>query len=324
RGHAFEARIYAEDAEKGFMPAIGTLSHLSFPAQCRVDSGVRQGDTVTPYYDPMIAKLTVHAEDRSQALNALRNALNDCHVDGCIANVGFLHRLASHAGFIAGEFDTGLIERDLDALIRVEQPDQRLTAIAAMASCGLLSQPTGDDAWETLSGWRQWSEAKQFTHLLWRDESITCQVVSHHSGEMVVSFDDNTLHVEVIDASADQYRLRCGDELLTMRVLQSERTVTLFREGQTHRFFLPDQLSDLDNAGVAENTILSPMPGKIVSVSVNPGDTLSEGDAVMVMEAMKMEHTLCAPRDGVVAEIPVTEGDQISEGTLMLRMETET
>ena len=179
QGHAFEARLYAEDAEKGFMPAIGLLSHLEFPDNARIDTGVRQGDEVTPFYDPMIAKLTTHADNREEALTALNSALSASRINGCTTNTGFLHRLSAHAGFAAGEFDTGLIDRELDDLVRVDPPDQDMVAIAAMAGSGMLTFSHNPDPWETLSGWRHWSQAQQFVHLLWRDENFTCRVNCH-------------------------------------------------------------------------------------------------------------------------------------------------
>ncbi len=313
--------MYAEDAEKGFIPAIGTLKHLSFPDNARIDSGVRQGDEVTPYYDPMIAKLTTHAATRDEALRAINNSLAECRIAGCTTNIDFLHRLTSHTGFANGEFDTGLIDRELEQLVAVRSPDHELIAIAAMAGSGLLNDQHHTDPWRSLSGWRQWSEAQQFTHLLWRDESITCQVVSRHSGELVVSFDNESLELELVGVDLDCYRIRINDHIVSIHVLQHERSVTMFRNGQTYTFILPDQLSDDEDTEVSEDSILSPMPGKIVSVSVKAGDSVKQGDALIVMEAMKMEHTLTAPRDGVIEEITVIDGDQVTESSLLLSLE---
>ena len=232
-----------------------------------------------------------------------------------------MHRLSAHAGFAAGEFDTGLIDRELDDLVRVDPPDQDMVAIAAMAGSGMLTFSHNPDPWETLSGWRHWSQAQQFVHLLWRDEAITCRVVSHHSGEMVVWFGEASLQLEYLGSNGIEHRIRINNHLATVHVVQDERSVTLFRNGQAYTFILPDQLSDDDESDAPEDAVLAPMPGKIVSVSVNSGDAVKQGDILLVMEAMKMEHSLTAPRDGNIEEITVSEGDQVTENALLLSLE---
>ena len=171
-GWAFEARVYAEDVPKGFLPATGTLEHLAFPAATefelgpvRVDSGVRQGDAISPFYDPMIAKVIVHGPTREAALTMLSAALEDTHVAGSVTNVEFLHALSRHRGFAAGEVDTGLIGRDLEALVAQDDASDLVDACAALAALGLTERVTGSDPWEILHGWRHWSRARQYAVL---------------------------------------------------------------------------------------------------------------------------------------------------------------
>ncbi len=320
-GHAFEARIYAEDAEKGFMPAIGTLHHLSLPGhRARVDSGVREGDEITPFYDPMIAKLITYAPNRQSALNTLTSALSECRIAGCTTNIAFLHRLSRHEGFASGTFDTGLIDRELETLVRVETPDHELIAVAAMASCGLLTPSDSLDPWQALRGWRQWSQAQQFTHLQWRDRPITCRVISDAGNHLKVYIDEECLKLELLNIEANQVRLRINGHNTSLYLLQHEQTVTLYRDAFPYIFSLPDQLSEEDENAASEDNLVAPMPGKIVSVMVNPGSRIEAGDTLIIMEAMKMEHALAAPRNGTVDQLMVETGDQVSEGTLLLNL----
>jgi 3-methylcrotonyl-CoA carboxylase alpha subunit len=164
-GHAFEARLYAEDVPKGFLPATGTLEYLRFSESARNDTGVREGDEITPYYDPMIAKVIVHGASRTQALARMRAALADTLIAGTITNKAFLSALCAHDGFAAGEVDTGLIERDLDKLVGQPEPPLLAKAVAALAVLGLTGQSGQADAWGALTGFRLWGAAQNFLTL---------------------------------------------------------------------------------------------------------------------------------------------------------------
>ncbi|WP_428687361.1 acetyl-CoA carboxylase biotin carboxylase subunit, partial [Roseibium sp.] len=165
-GWAFEARLYAEDAPKGFLPAIGTLEHLALPEDsARVDSGVRSGDEISPYYDPMIAKVIVHGPTREAALGKLLASLKATEVAGCVTNAAFLAALCRHDGFAKGDVDTGLIDRDLESLIREPEVPEDAVALAALTALGLTRPAAGNDPFETLAGWRIWSASRQFALL---------------------------------------------------------------------------------------------------------------------------------------------------------------
>ncbi|MEM9141157.1 MAG: biotin carboxylase N-terminal domain-containing protein, partial [Pseudomonadota bacterium] len=161
RGHAFEARIYAEDAAKRFMPQTGRIDHLAFPADARVDTGVRPGDRITPFYDPMIAKVTVHGTDRPEALAKLSRALAATEITGTTTNTAFLGALAAHAGFGRGQVDTGLIDRDLESLIALPDVRDHALALAALVALGLLDDAPAQDPWARRDGWRLWGSARQ-------------------------------------------------------------------------------------------------------------------------------------------------------------------
>lgn len=321
-GHAFEARIYAEDPEKGFLPAIGHLKHLNLPENhARIDSGVRQGDDVSPYYDPMIAKLITHASDRHSALNKLNKALSTSYVSGCKTNIAFLHRLTAHHDFTHADFDTGLIDRELEALVSIEPPNPELVAVAAMACCGLFTQAPSTDPWDTLQGWRQWQFAEQLTHLLWRDQAITCNVVSRGDHTFDVQIDNQTMQLKLMAVNNNQVRVLLNDQIRTLYVLNSGNVCTVYSDGFAYEFSLPDLLIEDDEGLASEDKLLAPMPGKIISLSAAVGDNVTHGDRLLVMEAMKMEQTIIAPRDGIVAEVCVLEGDQVTDGALLLRLE---
>jgi len=309
KGHAFEARLYAEDVPKGFLPATGTLTHLEFTPQTRSDSGVRAGDTISPFYDPMIAKVVVHGANRAMALSKLRAALAGCEVAGTVTNLGFLGALAAHEGFGKGDVDTGLIARDIEALTAEPRAEARHFALAGMAALGLL-EPGAE------AGFTMWRPLRR-------------QVMLSHHGE------EHLLKVRVL--SRDRQIWQVGEEevlaqlqgqgwlvggLTAPRLALSGGTVTLF--DQYGIAF--DVVDPLDRAAGAQgdgNLIDAPMPGLVRGVDATVGQAVSKGDRLAVLEAMKMEHSLLAARDGIVAEVLVRAGDQVEAGAALVRLEAE-
>ena len=325
-GHAFEARIYAEDAEKGFLPATGQLSYLHLPQDlARIDAGVRQGDTITPFYDLMIAKLIVHGPSRAAALNKLVTALGATRVAGCVTNIGFLARLAQHPDFVSGDVDTGLIERDLDTLSARPIPAPEVIAIAALASLGLLKAraglPVESDPWAHYKGWRHWDEARQYAHLRWYDELHEVQVISHGDGAHALSIGADTLTAQVLEATEHTVRVGFDERILRAGVLHEATAVTVFYAEQSYRFELPDHLAESDDAAADGDRLIAPMPGLVQSVKVDIGAAVNKGDALLIMEAMKMELTLNAPCSGIVTALHVAPGDQVTEGSVLLLLD---
>ncbi len=304
-GHAFEARIYAEDVPAGFLPATGTLEHLEF-ADARVDTGVRQGDVISPFYDPMIAKMTVHGADRAEALAKLDRALGDTQIAGTVTNIAFLKALAQHRGFAAGDVDTGLIERDLEILTHVAEPCIRCRAIAAVAAHGA-----------TLDGFALWDPLEQTVLMRWGEEDISARVATLGGETFRVSLDKARVHVARIgegwsvDGAKVAAKTTCG-----------KAGVTVFW-GNSYRFGLVDPL-DRASSNLGGDATLAPMPGLVKSVFVAVGQEVAEGDKLAVLEAMKMEHVLRASRAGVVAAVQVSEGSQIAAGDVMIALEPDT
>ncbi len=327
-GHAFEARVYAEDVPKGFLPATGTLQHLSFPAGAefthapvRIDSGVRQGDQISPWYDPMIAKVIVHGPTRAAALRMLSGALSECHVAGSVTNLAFLGALARHEGFGRGEVDTGLIARDLDALVAEADPALELTALAALSGLGLLAPRDPADPWQALAGWRHWTEARYHARLSEGERVMELQITAKGQGAYLVEAGGNTLGLSVTPGAGTAVTLQTEARRFTANVVRNSAQITVFADGQTHAFHMPDPLAEAAEGEAGGDSIIAPMPGLVKVVEAKPGQGVAKGDALMVLEAMKMEHTLRAPRDGVVAEVLAAAGDQVTDGTVLLSLE---
>jgi 3-methylcrotonyl-CoA carboxylase alpha subunit len=322
-GWAFEARIYSEDAGKGFLPATGTLQYLSLPSdEARVDSGVRQGDEITPYYDPMIAKLIVHGATRSAALNKLTKALERCHVVGTVTNVPFLLALCGHKGFQSGDVDTGLIARDLDSLIRQVEPPRPVIAIAAIATLGIARPRTDVDPWGSLVGWRHWTDSRQFALLEWNAKHLDVRVIKKGRNQYEVLDAQGPLTLEILESGAETMRLNIAGRITTAKLIEHGNSLTIHFDGQGYTFGLPDRLADEEESDESGgDRLISPMPGLVKVVSTKAGAKVTKGEPLIVVEAMKMEHTLTAPRDGTVAELFVAAGDHVENGANLLALE---
>jgi 3-methylcrotonyl-CoA carboxylase alpha subunit len=279
-GWAVEARLYAEDPEKGFLPSIGKLEHLVLPDQLRVDSGVVQGGQVSPYYDPMIAKLIAHGATRDEAISRLESGLDDSEIWPVRTNAGFLSQLMQHPDFLSGDVDTGLIGRDGEAL--VVPPEAEADELAEVAA-NLAASP-GDSPWNAALGFRLNASPKAVARL--RDDRDTLFEVPF---------------AEIIAA-------------------EPARDVLVFTGGFARRYTL-DRYEGAHGGVAGDGTILSPMPGRIISVDVRAGESVIKGQKLLTLEAMKMEHTLTAPFDGVVTELNAVAGAQVQVEALLARIE---
>ena len=341
-GHAIEARICAENPDAGFLPATGRLdvlrwpAHVGFcrnadgegfhdPAPVRVDAGVGEGDAISPHYDSMIAKLIVWGEDRAQALARLAAALADTHIVGLHTNVAFLRRVVASASFATAELDTALIERERAVLL--DQPPLALAVAAAGAVAQALAEDaalSGADPWSRRDGWRIAGGARRHFDI-------------EHAG-VVFGVTLTRPHSTATDA---RQTLQIGDQLWPLAaralggplhdVVLGERRLRLsvYAQGERVAVFAPEgsavlrQIDAIAHAGegAAElGRLTAPMPGKVIAFLVQPGDAVVKGQALAVMEAMKMEHTLHAPRDGVVAELLYAVGDAVADGGELLRL----
>jgi acetyl-CoA carboxylase biotin carboxylase subunit len=284
-GHAVEARLYAENPAAGFLPSIGVLDHFHLPTDIRVDSAVEEGDEVSPFYDPMIAKLIAHAPTREGATDRLAQACAEVEVWPVKTNAAFLARCLDHPDFIAGDVDTSFIPSRIDQLAAQAVPSDDALMVAAAAS---LARDEGSPAspWKDLTGFRM--NAAPQTHLRL-----------------------------FLDGKPVAAPLPEGD--LEADVLMTDDAVVVFEAGETFVLSTRPPAGSLDE-GAGDGRIVSPMPGKVVTVSVAVGDKVVRGQALMTLEAMKMEHALTAPFDGEVEALSVSAGDQVSEGVTLARL----
>ena len=329
-GWSFEARVYAEDVEKGFLPATGRLDHLAFPAGAafapgavRVDSGVRAGDEISPWYDPMIAKVVVHGPTRRTALRMLNDALEHCHVAGSVTNLAFLEALTRHEGFANGEVDTGLIGRNIDILTAGFALPDYAHALAALGAMDLLNPPRAADPWTGLTGWRHWHRAEQIVALGVGDEVEELRVRLEGDGHFTVHIGTREVALHVAPYRKNGYRVVHDKRQYRAHVVRHGARVSVFTGGLSFAFTLPDPLAERSNDTAGEDAVSAPMPGLVQQVLVAPGMGVEKGAPLIVLEAMKMEHTLTAPRDGTVAELLCAAGDQVSDGSLLLELEPE-
>jgi 3-methylcrotonyl-CoA carboxylase alpha subunit len=307
-GHSFEARIYAEDVPAGFLPATGTLHHLKFAQGARIDTGVRQADEISPHYDPMIAKLTVHGVDRATALTQLTHALKATQIGGTVTNIGFLAALSEHEQFSAGDVDTGLIERDLNALIEQPSPCTKTRALAAIASLGLhLGLPD-------FAGTSLWGGVEQSAQYAF-DEVEDARVVTLSATSFKVMVGDATHEVALTNGAWSV------DGMKTSAALWCNGAQGAVFWGNTYAFTVPDPLVRDADSGAGDGVTRAPMPGLVRVVDVEAGAQVKAGDRLLVLEAMKMEHALRAEADGTVSEVMASAGDQVAAGAALVRME---
>ncbi len=310
-GHAFEARLYAEDVPKGFLPATGRLAHLRFPDGVRADTGVRAGDEISPWYDPMIAKLIVHGPTRAVALRKLQQGLAGTQVAGSVTNLAFLRRLAGHDGFAAGAVDTGLIARDLAGLAAPLVPCSRSRALAAMGALGL----TG--AAGPVEGFTLWAPLRRSVRLAFEGAPFEAVVEVLRGGAARVTLGELSHLVTRGETGWHVDDARAGAE-----VVVTDGQVTVFW-GDGYGFDIVDPLAVAAGVGAGGAVIEAPMPGLVKAVFVGVGDAVTAGDSLAVLEAMKMEHALTAGRDGIVAEVLVEPGAQVAAGAALIVLEDE-
>ncbi|HTH59993.1 MAG TPA: acetyl/propionyl/methylcrotonyl-CoA carboxylase subunit alpha [Paraburkholderia sp.] len=341
-GHALEARIYAEHPARGFLPSTGTLKHLRMPegvefaigaagqrAAVRVDSGVREGDTITPFYDPMIAKLIVHGATRDDALARMQRALEACEVVGPHTNVEFLHRLVTSEPFATADLDTGLIERHHAALFAAHRkPLREALALACAALLG-RERATKRDAspWSALAhwrlnagytqtfGWRDVESDQPYSTTFARDDGAQTQTLRCE--------DRTETYTWWRGQDADEYGATLGDMRVTGRVFIDGDVFHVFCLGTAVSFEWQNLLAHAADTEHGEGRLTAPMPGKVIAVLVEPGATVEKGAPLIVMEAMKMEHTIGAPFAGTVTEVLYDVGDQVADGAQLLVLEAD-
>ena len=325
-GHAIEARIYAEDPARDFLPATGRLERLKYPGEgphVRVDSGVRQGDSVSLHYDPMICKLIVWDRDRPAALGRLRAALDETEIVGTATNLGFLGAIAAHPAYAAAEIDTGFIPRHrADLMPAAAQADDEVLAVACLAE--LLHRRCEAEAaarrssdphspWHDSSGWRL--NVETHSRLAFRDGDAERVLAVHYRPggyELVVNGKRFCASGELDGAGG--LLAEVDGRRFPATVVRHGGDLVVLMKGGSHRLHLVDPLEAMADEAEATGRIVAPMPGKVVQVSVTAGERVQRGAPLIVLEAMKMEHRLTATAGGTIAGLFCAPGDLVEEG----------
>ncbi|BBB26624.1 acetyl/propionyl/methylcrotonyl-CoA carboxylase subunit alpha [Amphritea japonica] len=325
-GHALEARIYAEDPDNEFLPATGTLHYLRTPEESqhvRVDTGVVEGDEVSVFYDPMIAKLIVWDDDRDRAIARMEKALEEYRISGLKTNLRFLRNLAGSAPFKALDLDTGFIEKHEKLLFPASNLDTQYCLV--MAAC-FFSEKTKqqatnpDDPFSPFghqNSWRVNSEYARPLKLIHNEAEYDLSIVEQN-GQYQIQVGDASYQVSA-QLNDDKLDVIINGHRLSVHLFNDGDDLTLFHEGEQficeqHR----ESFSSDDSAG--DNSLTAPMNGAVVAVLVEAGQEVKQGETVVIMEAMKMEHSLKAPHDGTVAEVYFAEGDLVEDGAELISL----
>lgn len=331
KGHAVEARVYAEDPDRGFLPSTGRLLHLVSPTaseHVRIDSGVDEGDEITPFYDPMIAKLIVWGSDRREALARMEHALAQYQVVGVANNLAFLSRLVASPSFVGADLDTGLIEREQRWLFpAAETPPDEIWLVTVLAElAGEVQSQRGacqigpNSPWSAQDGFRINGSSSQTRTL--RYGALQREILVESRGEQyVLSMDNLRLTAQVARDENGEFRVTLGDRKLRTRVAVSGDVRQVFLGGRAWQFTLVNRLHTSAGDDQDEGGLRAPMPGRVIALLVEDGVVVERGTPLIVLEAMKMEHTVLAPRDGKVKAFHFAPGDQVQDGAELVEFE---
>jgi 3-methylcrotonyl-CoA carboxylase alpha subunit len=333
RGHALEARIYAEDADKGFLPSTGSLVRLSPPVESlnvRVDTGVEEGDEITPFYDPMIAKLIVWDEHRDAALARMRKALADYQVAGVTTNIDFLSRLVACPAFAGADLDTGLIERQKDFLFPAAQAVPRDALLVATVGellweqheAKVAAKASGDPGspWHARDGWRLNLSAARIIGFRDGDSLIETQV-RYRRDKWQITVHGQTTLARGKKLEGDRFAVELDDRRLIASVVAVGEKRSIFLNGSTYLLLRDDPLHLVEAGGAQGGGLTAPMPGKVVALLAQPGQKVEKGAPLLILEAMKMEHTITAPAAGIVKTFCYAAGEQVADGAALVEFE---
>jgi 3-methylcrotonyl-CoA carboxylase alpha subunit len=334
-GHAIEARICAENPDNNFLPATGSLNVYALP-ECvtfergavRVDSGVRQGDAISPFYDSMVAKLIVHGDTREQALARLDEALAQTHIVGLATNVQFLRRVARTGAFASAQLDTALIPREQAVLFHQEPVGLPLAAAAAVAQTVLHERASeGVDPFSRRDGFHSHALTRRRFEFEFGGEHAKAWLTYERGGTLHLAVESAKEGGEAVVAGPLTFVAQGG--AIELQFAGQRTRAAVYAQGEVDHVFTPrgatqitaiDLLAHAGEAAAEGGRLTAPMPGKVVSFAVKAGDAVTRGQPLAVMEAMKMEHTIAAPADGVVQELLYAPGDQVTEGAELLKL----
>ncbi|QCB47044.1 acetyl/propionyl/methylcrotonyl-CoA carboxylase subunit alpha [Hydrogenophaga sp. PAMC20947] len=333
QGHAIEARICAETPDNQFLPATGRLDVYRKPAcstfergAVRVDDGVREGDAISPFYDSMVAKLIVHGATRSEALARMDAALAQTRIVGLSTNVQFLRYVVGSMAFASAQLDTALIPREASALFDQDRVGRPMAVAAAVAQT-LLGERAGEgtDPFSRTDGWRPYGLTVRRFDFEYRGEALKAQLTYAHDGQLLLAVGEAAalpmVFAEQAGDSGYTIDLQFNGQRQTVQTWQRAELVHVFCDLGATVITEIDALAHAGEVAAEGGRLTAPMPGKVVSFAVKAGDVVKKGQALAVMEAMKMEHTIAAPADGTVAELLYAPGDQVAEGSELLTLQ---
>jgi 3-methylcrotonyl-CoA carboxylase alpha subunit len=314
-GHAIEVRLYAEDPARDFAPSVGTLRHLAFPQDVRVDAGVRTGDVIPIHYDPMIAKIIAHGADREEARRRLARALDATEVVGVRTNLALLRGIVAHPAFAATELDTGFLTRHP---IATTQPTPR-AALAAAALRLLRDEPVTDPAdphspWGLANAWRLNGTGWQDLALATTDETFALRV------EIGAALRLDGATIEGVRWDGDAVAFTLEGRAIRARVLREGDALDVVLDGTTHALRHHDPRAPADAAETAGGRVIAPMPGRVLRILVAVGDRVARGDVLLVLEAMKVQMRISAPAEGSIAAIGCAEGELVEDGAELVTL----
>ncbi|WP_280152901.1 acetyl/propionyl/methylcrotonyl-CoA carboxylase subunit alpha [Piscinibacter sp. XHJ-5] len=327
-GHAIEARLCAENPDANFLPATGRLDVYRTPeaaaferADVRLDAGVREGDAITPYYDPMIAKLIVWGADRDQALARLDAALAQTHIVGLHTNVAFLRRVVNSRSFARADLDTALIERERAVLFDAPPLPLEVSAAGVVAHALAAEQALETaDPWSRRDGWRLHGAALRRFDIEAQGRHHVATLQRTHDGAMVLAIGDRRWPFGARARAANLHDVTLGEQRHALTVYANGERIAVFAAEGSAQLQEIDPIAHAADGALEGGRLTAPMPGRVIAFLAKVGDSVKLGQPLAVMEAMKMEHTITAPRDGMVAELLYAAGDQVSEGGELLRL----
>jgi 3-methylcrotonyl-CoA carboxylase alpha subunit len=317
RGHSIEARIYAEDPAREFLPSIGRLEYLVAPApsaHVRVDTGVEAGDEITPYYDSMIAKLIVWDETRELALARLRAALDEYRIVGVANNIAFLRRLAASQAFTSADLDTALIEREHAALFAAAETPPRDAWLAAAVATLLRAQPaTEASPWSAVDGWRVGARAERDLALRCAESEKTI-AVQYRDGGWTLRLDGDCVAASAVVLDDATLALTLDGRRCHVTAVRHGAEIHVFLDGRHDAFAHVDPLAFASVAASSPSGLRAPMPGRVIELVATAGAKVAKGAPLLVLEAMKIEHAIMAPSAGTLRAFKVVAGEQVTEG----------
>lgn len=337
-GHAIEVRLYAENPERGFLPSAGALSLCRWPTErpgLRLDTGVDEGDFVTAEYDPMLAKMIAHGPTRKIAAARLAVALGETRLVGPATNLGFLRRVITHPAFLQGELHTGFIQSHEVDLFPPEQPlPDRVLAEAAVAilvdymeAAALHAGQSADpwSPWHRVDGWRLNGEGGYRLQFAYGVDLLTVGVV-YQGRKWRLELPGGPITVSGQRRSEDVLEMEIGGHVSEVLVYRQGAELVIFRSGEAEPWCLRhyDPVSEESDSAAGAGELTAPMPGRVIDVRVAPGQEVTQGEILLILEAMKMEHTLEAPMNGVVSDVTCAVGDSVDEGIELITIKSLT